>query len=211
MTAATISIFIITFIALIVGAIIGVLAFKFSKVNRETFEATQSIIGNPDQIANAMELTPKKIFPKPYLNMPQTVPASFDQGYVDAAQNNNYDVSGYKFTEQSQTSSQQLDDSKLTDEQIRDKYKNMYMLDQTGELAKYDLSRNITSKYCCPASYRSASGGDDDFDPKTALEYSNKYVANGYSAYTFNSGAGCLCVTPEQAHFFATRGGNTTV
>jgi hypothetical protein len=201
----------ILLVVIIVSAIIGMIISIIKNKNNNKMEKYENIIGNINNIANAQELSPRKTLEKPFLVMPKTVPASFEQGYVDDSIDNNYTADGYKWTVKGQSTYTDEDDAKLTDIEIRDKYKNMYMLDPTGELEKYNLSNNPTSRYCCPAAYRSAGGGDDGFDAKLALEYSNKYVANNYSGMNFDNNAGCLCVTPEQAKFFATRGGNTTL
>lgn len=83
-------------------------------------------------------------------------------------------------------------------------YENVYRLDPTGELANYDVSNMPISVNCCPAQYMSNTDLQID-----NCEYSKKYVANNYSGMNYEDGLGCVCMKPEQANFFGSRGGNS--
>ena len=82
---------------------------------------------------------------------------------------------------------------------------NMYALDPTGSVSQYDVSNMPISKNCCPAQYMS----DPELKDKNC-DYSSKYVANNYSGMNYKDGLGCVCMTPEDAAFYGSRGGNTT-
>ena len=181
--------------------------------NTENFSnADQIIMTNKNGIANAMEFgdeIPNQILKK---DLPELAKTSSDDGYSKNNLKDTYTVNGYRWTKED-TNNFNIDEiqQKMTDEEMRNSFKNMYMLDPTGELSKYDVSNMPISKYCCPAVYRNPSGGMDDIDPIKACEYANKYVANGYSGMNFNDGLGCVCMTPSDAAFYSARGGNTTI
>ena len=80
---------------------------------------------------------------------------------------------------------------------------NMYALDPTGVISRYDVSNMPISVNCCPAQYMS----DPELKDKNC-DYSSKYVANNYSGMNYKDGLGCVCMTPEDATFYGHRGGN---
>jgi hypothetical protein len=86
----------------------------------------------------------------------------------------------------------------------RSNYENIYRLDPTGELANYDVSNMPISVDCCPAQYMSETDLQNN-----NCEFSKKYVANNYSGMNYEDGLGCICMTPKQANFIGSRGGNS--
>ena len=180
---------------------------------KEKFQNTQNWnMTNKNDIAQAMEFgepTPSQILKK---ELPVMETSSVEDGYNQNSNNDNYTKDGYKWTKEDNNNYNINDvQTMMSDAELKNKFQNMYMLDPTGDLAKYDISNMPISKYCCPAVYRNPSGGMDDMDPVKACEYANKYVANGYSGMNFNDGLGCVCITPNDASFYASRGGNTSI
>ena len=111
---------------------------------------------------------------------------------------NNNDVSG--------PSSNVLDSIKMSNDAMRNSFQNMYMLDPSGSVSSYDASNMPVSKSCCPASYAPPF----DVDNGNNCDYAQKYVANNLMGDNSNStGAGCICMKPEQAIFYTNRGGNS--
>lgn len=179
----------------------------------ENFQNTGNFpMTNKNDIANAMEFGQKQ--PEQILTskLPVTGPASNNSGYSKNSNKDTYTENGYKWTVEDKNDFDiNVMQSQMDDSQLRNEFQNMYMLDPTGDLAKYDISNMPISKYCCPAVYRNPSGGEDDMDPQKACEYANKYVANSYSGMNFKDGLGCVCITPQDAAFYSARGGNTTI
>jgi len=180
---------------------------------REGFQNTGNfVMTNKNAIANAMEfgeVSPGQIL-KSQLSDP--APSSIDDGYSKNSNSDTYTKDGYKWTKEDTNDYDiNAEQNKLSNDQLRNQFKNMYMLDPTGDLSKYDISNMPISKYCCPAVYRNPSGGEDDMVTHKATEYANKYIANSYSGMNFKDGLGCVCMTPQDAAFYSARGGNTTI
>lgn len=118
-----------------------------------------------------------------------------------------FDNRGYKWT--TNANSSQIDEftKAVDDAQLRNKFERMYMLDPDGSVAKYDITNNKISPNCCPAQYSPPFKLTDK--DATNCDFAQKYVANQYSGMNFNDGYGCACVTPKQADFYGSRGGNT--
>jgi hypothetical protein len=91
----------------------------------------------------------------------------------------------------------------LDNEKDRVNMANMYALDPTGSISRYDISNMPISKNCCPAQYMS----DPELKDKNC-DYSSKYVANNYSGMNYKDGLGCVCMTPTDAIFYGSIGGN---
>lgn len=118
-----------------------------------------------------------------------------------------FDNRGFKWTANAKDS--QIDEftKSVNDAQLRNKFERMYMLDPDGSVAKYDITYNKISPNCCPAQYAPPFKLTDK--DSSNCDYAQKYVANQYSGMNFNDGYGCACITPKQADFFGSRGGNT--
>ena len=95
----------------------------------------------------------------------------------------------------------------VDDAQLRNQFERMYMLDPDGSVAKYDITYNKISPNCCPAQYAPPFKLTDK--DASNCDFAQKYVANQYSGMNFNDGYGCACITPKQADFYGSRGGNT--
>jgi hypothetical protein len=93
-----------------------------------------------------------------------------------------------------------------TDLEVRNKFERTYLLDPSGDVAKYDITNNKMSPNCCPAQYAPPFKLNDNNESNCS--YAQKYVANNYSGMNFDSNAGCLCMPPDQATFYGNRGNN---
>lgn len=82
---------------------------------------------------------------------------------------------------------------------------NMYALDPTGSVSQYDISNQPISKKCRSAQWMSNPELKDN-----NCEYSSRYVANNYSGMNYKDGSGGICITPDVASFYGSRGGNST-
>ena len=118
-----------------------------------------------------------------------------------------FDNRGFKWS--ANASDSQIDEftRAVDDAQLRNKFERMYMLDPDGSVAKYDITYNKISPNCCPAQYAPPFKLTDK--DSSNCDYAQKYVANDYSGMNFQDGYGCVCMTPQQADFYGTRGGNT--
>lgn len=118
-----------------------------------------------------------------------------------------FDNRGFKWSANAKDS--QIDEftKAVDDAQLRNKFERMYMLDPDGSVAKYDITYNKISPNCCPAQYAPPFKLTDK--DASNCDFAQKYVANQYSGMNFNDGYGCACVTPKQADFYGSRGGNT--
>lgn len=130
-------------------------------------------------------------------------------GVGQNSQQDVYDNRGFNWT--ANTSDPQIDTftKAVDDAQLRNRFERTYMLDPDGSVAQYDLTYNKISPSCCPAQYAPPFKLSDKDSTATNCEYAQKYVANQYSGMNFNDGYGCVCITPKQADFFGSRGGNT--
>jgi hypothetical protein len=118
-----------------------------------------------------------------------------------------FDNRGFKWSANAKDS--EIDEfTKTADNaQLQNKLERMYMLDPNGSVAKYDITYNKISPNCCPAQYAPPFKLTDK--DSTNCDFAQKYVANQYSGMNFNDGTGCACITPKQADFYGSRGGNT--
>jgi len=130
---------------------------------------------------------------------------------VGVNQNSNVDIfdnRGYKFTE---NSSQNKDVDVFTNivdnQQLRSNFERTYLLDPNGSVAQYDITNNKISPNCCPAQYSPPFKLTDK--DSSNCDFAQKYVANQYSGMNYQDGYGCVCMTPDQAEFYGSRGGNT--
>lgn len=118
-----------------------------------------------------------------------------------------YDNRGFKWSANAKDSEIDEFTRAVDDVQLRNKFERMYMLDPDGAVAKYDITNNKISPNCCPAQYAPPFKLTDK--DASNCDFAQKYVANQYSGMNFNDGYGCACITPKQADFFGSRGGNT--
>jgi hypothetical protein len=118
-----------------------------------------------------------------------------------------YDNRGFKWSANAKDSEIDEFTREVDDAQLRNQFERMYMLDPAGSVAKYDITYNKISPNCCPAQYAPPFKLTDK--DASNCDFAQKYVANQYSGMNFNDGYGCACVTPKQADFFGSRGGNT--
>lgn len=118
-----------------------------------------------------------------------------------------YDNRGFNWN--TNTKDPQIDEftKAVNDQQLQNKFERMYMLDPDGSVAQYDITYSKVSPNCCPAQYAPPFKLTDK--NSSNCDFAQKYVANQYSGMNFNDGYGCACVTPKQADFYGSRGGNT--
>lgn len=119
-----------------------------------------------------------------------------------------YDNRGYKWTKDAKNPEVDKFTNAVDNIQLRQQFERSYMLDPTGSVAQYDLSNNKISMNCCPAQYSPPFKVTDK--DSTNCDFAQKYVANNYSGMNYEDGYGCVCITPKQADFYGSRGGNTT-
>jgi hypothetical protein len=172
----------------------------------EKFQNTGNYVyTNQFGIADALEYgekTPKGVFS----SKSPTMGASSDSGVGKSSNTDNYDSRGYKWTQPRNGYDVNVESSMMNDDVMRKEFQNMYMLDPTGAVEKYDISNMPVSKHCCTAQYSVPFMGDDN------CAYADKYVATNYMGMNYSSdGNGCPCMTPEQASFYTKRGGNTAI
>jgi len=185
--------------------IIIFLPFLFNRHNKgEGFQNTGNYVyTNQNDIASALEYgekNPNSVFSD------NTIGPSSDTGVGKSSDTDNYDARGYKWTTQRNDYDIDVSTTMMNDDDMRNAFQNMYMLDPTGAVEKYDISNMPVSKHCCPVQYGVPFMGNDN------CEYADKYVANNYMGMNYSSeGNGCPCMTPEQASFYTKRGGNTSI
>ena len=118
-----------------------------------------------------------------------------------------YDNRGYKWSANAKDPAVDVFTQAVDDAQLRNKFERTYLLDPDGSVAQYDITNNTISPNCCPAQYAPPFKLTDK--DSTNCDYAQKYVANNYSGMNYADGYGCVCMTPKQAEFYGTRGGNT--
>ncbi len=118
-----------------------------------------------------------------------------------------YDNRGYKWTANARDPEVDVITKMVDDKQLRQTFERTYMLDPDGSVAQYDPTYFKISPSCCPAQYAPPFKLTDKNE--TNCDYAQNYVANNYSGMNFQDGYGCVCMTPKQADFYGTRGGNT--
>ncbi len=118
-----------------------------------------------------------------------------------------FDNRGYKWTANAKDPQVDVITKMVDDKILRQKFERTYMLDPDGSVAQYDPTYFKISPNCCPAQYAPPFKLTDKNE--TNCDYAQKYVANNYSGMNYQDGYGCVCMTPKQADFYGTRGGNT--
>jgi hypothetical protein len=130
---------------------------------------------------------------------------------IGVNQNSNVDIfdnRGFKFTQNSKSNGDIDVFTNIVDnQQLKNNFERTYLLDPNGSVAKYDITNNKISPNCCPAQYAPPFKMSSEDDANS--DYSQKYVANQYSGMNYQDGYGCVCMTPDQAEFYGSRGGNT--
>jgi hypothetical protein len=119
-----------------------------------------------------------------------------------------FDNRGYKWTANAKDPEVDVITKMVDDKILRQKFERTYMLDPDGSVAQYDPTYFKISPNCCPAQYAPPFKLTDK--DETNCDYAQKYVANNYSGMNYQDGYGCVCMTPKQADFYGTRGGNTS-
>lgn len=140
-------------------------------------------------------------------NPPYTMGPSSTTGVNANSKQDTFDNRGYKWTAPGKDPEVDVLTKIVDDKQLRQQFERTYMLDPDGSVAQYDPTYFKISPSCCPAQYAppfKVTGKDE-----SNCDYAQKYVANNYSGMNFQDGYGCVCMTPKQADFYGTRGGNT--
>lgn len=195
----------IIFIVLIVLGIVyykKVIPEKF-KVNSQNF-----INNNVFEVADKLDYNKNDDLSGMYSTQPDNPMGPSQQiGVNQNSSQDVYDNRGYKWSDNAKDS--QIDEftNSVNNAQLKNKFERMYMLDQDGSVAKYDITYSKISPNCCPAQYAPPFKLTDK--DKSNCDFAQKYVANQYSGMNFNDGYGCACITPKQADFYGSRGGNT--
>ena len=138
---------------------------------------------------------------------PNTMGPSSNTGVNSNSKQDTFDNRGYKWTAPGKNPEVDVLTAVYDDKQLRQKFERTYMLDPDGSVAQYDPTYFKISPSCCPAQYAPPFKVTDK--DESNCDYAQKYVANNYSGMNFQDGYGCVCMTPKQADFYGTRGGNT--
>lgn len=176
----------------------------------EKFNNTQNYTPtNKNDIANLLQYGKADNLPSLY-NQPvnSTMGPSSITGVGKNSDTDIYDNRGFKWAYNANTPEIDVFTNMVNNSQLRNKFERTYLLDPNGSLAEYDITNNKISPNCCPAQYAppfKTTGSKDDEN----CDFAQKYVANNYSGMNFKDGYGCVCMTPDQADFYGSRGGNT--
>ncbi len=119
-----------------------------------------------------------------------------------------FDNRGFKWTANAKDPEVDVFTKIVDDKQLRQQFERTYMLDPSGSVSQYDPTYFEISPNCCPAQYAPPFKVTDK--NASNCDFAQKYVANQYSGMNFQDGYGCVCMTPKQADFYGTRGGNTS-
>jgi hypothetical protein len=119
-----------------------------------------------------------------------------------------YDDRGYKWSTTYNNDNVDTLTDIVDNKQLQQNFERTYMLDPSGSVAKYDITYNTISPNCCPAQYAPPFKVTDK--DSSNCDYAQKYVANNYSGMNIDDGSGCVCITPDQATYYGSRGGNST-
>jgi hypothetical protein len=138
---------------------------------------------------------------------PNTMGPSSNTGVNANSAQDTFDNRGYKWTAPAKDPEVDVLTAVYDDKQLRQKFERTYMLDPDGSVAQYDPTYFKISPSCCPAQYAPPFKVTDK--DESNCDYAQKYVANNYSGMNYQDGYGCVCMTPKQADFYGTRGGNT--
>lgn len=117
-----------------------------------------------------------------------------------------YDNRGFKWTANAKDPDVDVVTATIDDAQLRNKFERTYLLDPDGSVAQYDITNNTVSPACCPAQYAPPFKVSDK---ESNCDFAQQFVANQYSGMNYQDGYGCVCITPKQADFYGSRGGNT--
>lgn len=128
-------------------------------------------------------------------------------GVNENSKQDTFDNRGYKWTANGKDPEVDVFTKIVDDKQLRQQFERTYMLDPDGSVAQYDPTYFKISPSCCPAQYAPPFKVTDKNESN--CDVAQKFVANQYSGMNFQDGYGCVCMTPKQADFYGTRGGNT--
>jgi hypothetical protein len=128
-------------------------------------------------------------------------------GVNQNSQQDVFDNRGYKWTANAKDPQVDVITKAVDDKMLRQQFERTYMLDPDGSVAQYDPTYMKISPNCCPAQYAPPFKLTDK--DESNCDFAQKYVANNYSGMNYQDGYGCVCMTPKEADFYGTRGGNT--
>jgi len=181
-----------------------------NNVNKENFKVNSQnwVNNNVYDIANNLDYGNDNDVNGMYkVNTNDPMGPSDQIGITQNSRNDVFDNRGYKWSSNSNDPQVDTFTKAVDDSQLRNNFERTYMLDPNGSVAQYDITYNKISPSCCPAQYSPPFKlGDKD---SSNCDTAQKYVANQYSGMNYNNGYGCVCITPKQADFYGTRGGNT--
>ena len=207
---------IINIIVVVVILIILIWLFNYkyaSIIKSESLEnfrinSQNNIPNNVYQNANALDYGNNDNINQLYSNPPVNPMGPSQLSGVGQNSNQDvYDNRGFKWSTDAKNPEVNEFTRAVDDAQLRNKFERTYMLDPDGSVAQYDITYSKISPNCCPAQYAPPFKLTDKDDSN--CDYAQKYVANQYSGMNYNDGYGCACVTPTQADFYGSRGGNT--
>jgi len=200
----------IVFIVLLVVIYFYNSKYTNSLVQKENFRSgTQNFVyTNYNDIANNLEYGTN---PAPSLFSNERDSVSGPSSQTGVNQNSGVDVfdsDGYKWTVNAKNPEVDVFTNIADNQELRNKFERTYMLDPKGDVAKYDITYNKISPNCCPAQYAPPFKLTDK--DSSNCDFAQQYVANNYSGMNFEDGYGCVCMTPKQADYVGSRGGNSS-
>jgi len=199
---------------LIILVVLILLAYFYNmkydnKIRKESFKNYQNeIYNNYKDDANMLQYGKDDNMKGMYQNPPPQIFGPSDQiGVNQNSPQDVYDNRGYKWSSNASDPAVDTFTQAVDNSQLRNAFERTYMLDPDGSVAQFDITYNKISPNCCPAQYSPPFKLTDK--DETNCDYAQKYVANNYSGMNYQDGYGCPCITPKQADFYGTRGGNT--
>ena len=200
---------------IVIVIIIIVLIFLYNKTNKKTegfkVDSQNFPYTNYNDIAELLDYgTPpmQGMYQRGPLDNYSTLGPSSTDGVNQNSPSDVFDNRGFKWTANAKNPAIDEFTDAVDNQQLRQKFERTYLLDPTGTVAQYDITNNTISPNCCPAQYSPPFKLTDK--DSTNCDYAQKYVANNYSGMNYKDGYGCVCMTPKQADFYGSRGGNTT-
>ena len=208
--------FFIVLIILVVLVYFYNLKYKYTHSNKITEENSKEnfrvnsqnwVYNNVNDVADSLSYGNNDSVDIYKYNSPNPMGPSDQIGVGNNSKQDVYDNRGFNWSKNSSDPQVDVFTQAVDDTQLRNKFERTYMLDPDGSVAQYDITYNKISPACCPAQYSPPFKVDDK--NSSNCDTAQKYVANQYSGMNYNNGYGCVCMTPKQADFYGTRGGNT--
>lgn len=191
-------------------AIVLYLIYTTHKKEGFTGLTQNEVYNNAFENADMMDYTGTDKIDPVFQQTPNTYNASDNHGVNMNSQSDVFDSRGYKWTANSKNANIDAVMNAIDDATLKTKFERMYMLDPTGYLDQFDVTKMEVSPLCCSAQYKPPFVTDNkELDAKTC-EYAQKYIANNYMGLsTYGEGYGCPCMTPSAGAYITSRASNS--